>query len=155
MGNHSCLFHTPDFPSGTLDGPAICPTLKIALETPDCSRAASRSLSVIHFDSLYPCAAGIDGFSNATSGTGVLGCSLTQLLRVPIEDVKKIGGNLGDSDDNLTRLIAPEICGSNDGSARLKLTCHWLSKYGQNIHYTNIDASNLRMMMLASVLRLS
>ena len=83
---------------------------------------------MIHFDSLYPCAVGIDGLSSAISGTGVPGCSVAQLPRVPIEDVKKIGGDLGDSDESLMRFNAPAICGSNDWSARLKLTCHWLSK---------------------------
>ena len=82
---------------------------------------------MIHLDSLYPCAVEMDGFSSATSGTGVPGFSAAQLPRVPIEDVKKIGGNLVDSDESLMRFNAPAICGSNDWSARLKLTCHWLS----------------------------
>ena len=52
------------------------------------------------------------------------GCSEAQLPKVPIEDVKKIGRELCDSDESLIRFTAPAIWGSNDGSIRLKLTCH-------------------------------
>ena len=133
MGSHSCLFHIPAFPSATFAGPAICPTLKIALGTPACSLAASSSRSVIHFDSLYPCAIETDGSSRATSGTAVPGCSEAQLPRVPIEDVKNIGRKLRDSDESVMRFKAPVMCGSNDWSARLKLTCHWLSVYERHL----------------------
>jgi len=47
---------------------------------------------------------------------------------VPILDVKKMGGEFGEEAESVMRLLVPAMWSSNEGSERLKSTCHPLSK---------------------------
>jgi hypothetical protein len=67
------------------------------------------------------------GSSSATSGTDCPGFFSAHLPRVPIEEVKYIGGDWGEDAESLIKPREPSTNGSKDESARLKLTAHWLS----------------------------
>ena len=71
----------------------------------------------------------MDGSSIAISGTGVLWCLdwMCQLLTVPMEEVKNIGGDKSDCEERWMRLRVPVIWGSKERRERLKFTGHWLS----------------------------
>jgi hypothetical protein len=72
------------------------------------------------------------GSSSAVSGTGSVPCLTDQLPRIPILEVKHMGGELGEDADRWMRLRVPWMCGVKEERERLKFTCHWLSTFQVN-----------------------